>query len=300
MKSVLKPSAQQQLQKLQLLFHEQLPGKMRDIEDAFRSYHAAPDNKQALDHFLRLIHNLAGSAGTFGAQQITQQALLLNKLLRPLLNQTEPAGREILDTLAEHLATTRQIANQWDPKVSSPLLRHEYIKRDGRNNNLIYIVEDDVLLAQQLIDELKACHYEVQHFPNTTSFLSAYKNRTPAVIIMDMVFDEGEYAGADVLQTIKQPETSLPPIIFISARSDMQARLAAQRAGATRYFNKPIDITQLHACVDGLTNRQISDPFRVLIIDDDATLANYYCGVMEIAGVKTQVCNNPIDRKSVV
>ena len=109
MKSAANKSAQQQLQKLQTLFHEQLPAKLTEIEKAFTAYNQAPEDKKALDLLYRLIHNLAGTAGTFGAKQVTQEALLLDKLLKPLLNQPEIASKEILDTLAEHLRARRAV-----------------------------------------------------------------------------------------------------------------------------------------------------------------------------------------------
>jgi len=294
MKSVVNKSAQQQLQKLQILFHEQLPAKLTAIEEAFKTYSASPENKKALDLLYRLIHNLAGSAGTFGAKQVTQEALLMDKLLKPLLAQPEAVNKEILDTLAEHLAITRHIAKQWDPKGSDPLFNRQHIKKDAKDNNLVYLVEDDALLAQQLINHISEAGYEIQHYLNTQTFLTAFKNRPPAIIIMDMVFTEGEYAGADIVKQISKQSLQAPPVIFISIRNDMEARLAAHRAGAARYFTKPIDWSKLHTCIDGLTNHRISEPFRVLVIDDDETLGQYYCEVMQIAGIETHYTSNPM------
>ena len=288
MKPDITQAAQEQLQKLQVLFHEQLPTKLDAIENAFSALTAMPDSGPALETLYRLIHNLAGSAGTFGAKQVTQEALLLDKLLKPLLVQTTPVAEEILDTIAEHLTITRQLINQWDPNSTNPLLGRKYICKEVKDNNLIYIVEDDTLLAQQLIAEFESSNYEVQHFVDTGTFHKAYNHRIPSIIIMDMIFEEGEYAGADILRSIDTNASRLPPVIFISVRKDMEARLAAQRAGATRYFHKPLNINKLHACVDGLTNHYIKEPFRVLVIDDDPTLGNYYCEIMEIAGIKAR------------
>ncbi len=287
-------TARQQLQKLQFLFHEQLPGKLHEIEQAFQVYYAAPTDHEALNHFYCLIHNLAGTAGTFGARQVAAEAMQMNRLLKPLLEQQTPISQQILDILAERVTTTQQLASHWDPHNQNSLFCSEPTPKAERGNNLIYIVEDDELQARQLIAELEGDGYELQHFHDTESFQRAYRDRIPGIILMDMVFEAGEYSGAEVLQSIKQTHTTMPPIIFISIRNDMEARLAAMRAGATRYCSKPLDLKKLHSCINGLTTHHDSDPFRVLIIDDDDTLGNYFCEVMQIAGIHTQYCSEPM------
>jgi diguanylate cyclase (GGDEF)-like protein len=85
------------------------------------------------------------------------------------------------------------------------------------------------------------------------------------------------------------------PVIFVSTRTDFDAYHAAVRAGAVGYFIKPLDIIRLVDCFENYLDRHRSTPYRVLIIDDDQTLAEHYKLVLGTADIRAEVIGNPQD-----
>ncbi|MDH5785730.1 MAG: response regulator, partial [Chromatiales bacterium] len=132
------------------------------------------------------------------------------------------------------------------------------------------------------------------HFTTTDAFYQACQRLLPSVIIMDMVFAESSTTGADVINQVCAQINDCPATIFISQYNDMEARLAALRAGARRYLHKPVDPEHLLACTDHLTGRRDPHPYRILIIDDDDTLAQYHSEILESHGIETRIITNPM------
>jgi len=82
---------------------------------------------------------------------------------------------------------------------------------------------------------------------------------------------------------------STMPMLAISSRNDMSTRLQAVRAGSDAYFLKPVEARQVVDTLDQRTHRLPSELYRILIIDDDDRLANYYAGALRHAGMSTWV-----------
>src|SRR5262249_51868932 len=84
-------------------------------------------------------------------------------------------------------------------------------------------------------------------------------------------------------------------IAFFSSRTDLAARLEAVRAGGDAFFSKPVDVGTLVERLDLLTGRGPSEPYRILILDDDRDLARLYAEVLTAAGMQAMTLANPLD-----
>jgi diguanylate cyclase (GGDEF)-like protein len=77
--------------------------------------------------------------------------------------------------------------------------------------------------------------------------------------------------------------------MFISDQDDQATRLKAIRAGGTAFFSKPLDTVSLIDHLDELTSTDTADPYRVLVVEDQPPIANYYKMVLNMAGMDAQV-----------
>jgi hypothetical protein len=137
----------------------------------------------------------------------------------------------------------------------------------------------------------------VQVFTNPADFRSSCAtedNERPAAVLMDMVFPEGDNAGAVMLAELRAQHTRCPPVIFISVRDDLPSRLAAFRAGASRYLVKPLQTEHLIDLLDSLTDRQPVQPYRVLMVDDDPLLLEMQAEVLRAAGMEVVTLTQPL------
>ena len=68
-------------------FTQQLPVRMQDAQNRLQDCLAAPADDEPLRKLHRVLHKLAGSAGTFGHAQLGDDARIIEDLLDALLLQ---------------------------------------------------------------------------------------------------------------------------------------------------------------------------------------------------------------------
>ncbi|MDH5656431.1 MAG: response regulator, partial [Spirochaetia bacterium] len=290
-----------QLASLQELFRKQLPEKIAMLESPWKAYLDNNLNQlEMLKSLHRSAHTLAGSGGTFGAYDISKKARELEILLKSYLDQTPAETEHSLNKESQNEIQTliqnlKQTALSWKPSDVPNIFSGEIKSQEIRDNDLIYIVEDDELLAKEITSHLKAEDYKIKTFSNLADFEESCLQENPAAILMDMVFSEGETAGANIIQKLQKLKKDTIPVIFMSVRSDIEARLAAAKAGAVRYFTKPIDFEKLILTLDGFTAHTPKEPYRILLIDDDENLLSFYKMVLEKAKMKVRAVQNPME-----
>ncbi len=283
-------------------FHQQLPDKIDEIDKLWNKIiENKASNKELVDLHL-LIHSLAGSGGTFGATAISHLARDIEQIIKPLINQTEQTlSSTIQRQISRLLSDLKMVAITWQPSnipnIEPAKLQNDIdIEKINKLNEkrLIYITEDDELLAIDLATKLEHVDYKVQCFSEINDFENACEKEMPSAIIMDLMFKEGEIAGAEVISRLKKEFDVSPPVIFISVRNDIEARLAATRAGAIRYFCKPLDIEKLVQTLDGLTKQITIDPYKVMIVDDEPTSLTYATTILTNAGIEVKALSLPM------
>jgi diguanylate cyclase (GGDEF)-like protein len=66
------------------------------------------------------------------------------------------------------------------------------------------------------------------------------------------------------------------------------------RAGGVAFLQKPVNLVSLIDKLDELNIQYESDPYRVLIVEDQATVASYYQMVLKMSGMATDVVLDPM------
>lgn len=160
--------------------------------------------------------------------------------------------------------------------------------------NEVYLVEDDPDQALYLQQALGHSGYDVRVFSCPEQFLHAiHEGAEPSAIVLDMVLPEGCDAGARLLTRVRDQLQGCPPVVFISVRDDFDARLKACRAGASRYMLKPVDPEVLADVLSALTGSRPSEPYRVLMVDDDPLLLEAQSLMLKAVGMSVEALTDP-------
>ena len=242
-------------------------------------------------------HTLSGSVPSFGFSEVGEAARSAEILVRNLLDGADPQDSDAwerieagLDALLAASITTRceELARRrFEESVPDiPLIRTE--------PKLVFIVDDDVCLLQNLAVQIGCFGYEVRAFSKLADLEASVAKSQPSAIIMDLMFPEGKVAGADAIAVLQRNAMRHIPVIFISQRDDFTARLTSVRAGGDAYLTKPIHICSLLEKLDQLTGDREADPYRILIMDDDPELSRFYALTLEQYGMLTRVVNDPL------
>lgn len=281
-------NAFKQLQLLRQAFFDLLPARIVKIEAGWHDVAGGAWNIAAAKELHLLLHNLTGSAGTFGLPDVSQLARTADLELEALLTAHGDPTHGQLEAMTMAIAELRQAAAIEQPKPLSPLM-----SATASLKKLVYLIDDDNDFTQDMVRSLGYFSYEVRTFGRPEALRTALQREMPAVILIDIMFPD-DAAGIAAVQELRHSHPGLPPLVFISAREDFEARLGAVRAGCSAYFTKPIDIGAMVDCLDRLTRVQPREPHRVLIVDDSPQEAAAYALALHGAGIETNVVADPM------
>ncbi len=282
----------QEIEALRAEFSDLLSSRLQVIEQLWRGLTCEEWDEEKVRQLKRAVHTLSGSASTFGFPALGQIALSLEGQLQPWC-ETEagiPAGEELQD-LAALIDELRGSASLPRTTLRDSALT---LGCDLRQGCLVYLVEDDATLASELQQQLGSFGYEVEVFGRCHRVVEAVAERRPDALIVDIVLTEGDEAGIDLVRQLRRQFDLQVPMLFITARTDVQARLAAVRCGCDAYLAKPLDVIALVDRLNQLMRPKGAESYRILIVDDDVTLSRYYAQVLEQAGMKVSVLNEPL------
>ncbi len=284
----LSPALQEQLRLLSAGYAEKLPGKLAQIlalwrvvrDDEARSW--PPDT---LANLHRLVHSLAGSGATFGFADVSRHARRAEIVLKPLsLGGSAPNAVQKRDIEGALLDLERVIAQ--------PLSSRPELELPARGKRELVLLTDHPEGVKSWVPALEAFGYSLRVCASAQSFRLALQLPVVALVVdcqsapLAMKVD-GEPLSALLAGT---GAGTAFPLVWMG-----RTRLQAVRLGGSAFLSHPVDIDSLVGKLDGLTNSQSPEPFRVLIVDDEPSLTRLFSLILRQAGMETREVNDPLD-----
>lgn len=118
----------------------------------------------------------------------------------------------------------------------------------------ILLAEDDILLGEGLQEALSLQGYVVEWFRDGASVLRALEASPFDLLLLDLGLPRLD--GMEVLTQLRKQHLTLP-VLVLTARDTLTARVAGLDAGADDYLLKPFDLDELSARIRALTRRAI-------------------------------------------
>ncbi|CAN0573526.1 unnamed protein product [Ectocarpus sp. 12 AP-2014] len=249
----------------------------------------APPNLAILDRTLTQLseetHKLAGSSGTLGLADLSAAARQLLSLAEHW--HAHPLGaRAKKDLMVTLVSTMRDCSRRPAPDVAKPI-------RQG--TRMIHIVEDNELVAHEILTWLTEAGFDAQVFLSSSVYLDTFESLpTPDMVLMDVAFGKNRVAGPDTIRQLRDRLGQLPAVVFFSIHDNTPARLAALRAGASRYLVKPVSKTQLIDVACEFAQRRKGPKYRVLMVDDDQIVLETAKLHLEHVGLDVHISDEPM------
>ena len=117
----------------------------------------------------------------------------------------------------------------------------------------ILVVEDEQILADSIVELLKANSYEAEAAYDGVEGLEKARLSIYDLIVLDVMLPK--INGFDVAATLRR-EHNGTPILMLTAKSDLDDRVRGLDSGADYYLTKPFESRELIACIHALTRRQ--------------------------------------------
>jgi DNA-binding NarL/FixJ family response regulator len=116
-------------------------------------------------------------------------------------------------------------------------------------NNRLLLIDDDPNLVVLVKDYLELRGYVVEAAKNGRDALRLLEKGLPNLIICDVMMPEMD-GYTFVKQVRENPQTSWLPILFLSAKGQMQDRVTGLSKGADVYMVKPFEPDELVAQIE--------------------------------------------------
>jgi len=285
----------QKLQELRKRYIAGLPDRMGELRDSWnRLQHVSWDPK-ALAFMSQCAHKLTGSGATFQFPDITDTARILEQQLQALLEKADASAAErqqIDDSLKALEGAITQATSTSSEAVPVTAVPREFMEQNRQHR--IAIIEDDASQAEHLKNWLEQQGYSAETFEDPDAYGQRIESQHHHLVLLDISFPKGALEGIAWLERMKSRIGAHIPVIMMSARSDMVARMRALRAGADLYLTKPIDMGILEKRIHQLLESPEATRPRVLWVDDDTDLLAYYKTMLTNAGYEAETLSQPV------
>lgn len=119
----------------------------------------------------------------------------------------------------------------------------------GGDRQKLLLIDDDPNLVLLVKDYLEYRGYEVMTAENGYDALQVLATETPHMVICDVMMPEMD--GYTFVKHIRSdPQTSLLPVLFLSAKGQSQDRIRGLNTGADVYMVKPFEPEELVAQIE--------------------------------------------------
>jgi diguanylate cyclase (GGDEF)-like protein len=285
---------QAQMQALRESYAAQLPDKIRQIDELWSGLQSQWDN-EAFRTLHRQVHGLTGSGATFGFSMLSEAARTLEILLKELIAEGEaPLSSDRRDEVTLYLNALKESSLKSDQQKPASNATVPTTSRCDTANRVIFLVDDDVQFAESLSLQIGYFGYAIRVFSTLAEAYRTIIQSPPAMLLLDIDFPEDSDGGFTLLEQLDRELGFVLPAFFISAHDGLEYRLKAVRAGGRAYFTKPLDVARLIDRLEEQIACRREEPYRVLIVDDSASLAGYYATILKGADMTTETVSDPL------
>jgi diguanylate cyclase (GGDEF)-like protein len=269
-------------------YKNKLPNKIDEISNIWKKLTEKSDS-ELLSLFHNKVHSLHGTADTFGFMELGKTAVLLENVAKSLVENPELIPKistnvdQLLNALKELV-----VREERNPQIIQKI-------EVATNQALMIYLLDDMNWENNLASQMTTFGYQVQRFDDVELLVEQLNKQYPAVLIININLVNDQLQNMLIAKNEKSD--SIVPIIFLSTSGEFSLRLKAARLGGEAYLIKPFLIDDLISRIDFFLKSE-TEPYRILIIDDEIDVASYNAAILEQANMKTCIItkSNEVDR----
>ena len=267
-------------------FLRQLPKRIAAIEDIWsRLSNGAWDSAQ-LDALYERVREISESSKAYGLFQLNESVFSLEVYLSSFVGaDMSPGDAQIkaISGLVRALRTAANGAAALEPTVPAPA-----------GALTLFALGDSAGLIGELAEALRTLDCDVHHFADAEKLVAQLADAPPKAIIADTAkLSELAPLSAELVRLRSHLSLHIP-LIFVSSSTALQLRVDAIRAGGDGYFVAPLDAKSVALQVRDMATVDQQAPFRVLVVEDDPTQADFAGSILGKAGIEVLQVTEPV------
>ncbi len=158
----------------------------------------------------------------------------------------------------------------------------------------VYLLGHDDPLLNELTMRLESRGCAITLIEDADSLIEVLGALPPQLVVIGANHAAALDRIGPALRAARSSASHKVGMLALLADSDVTLRLRALRAGADRCLALPVAAEDVLARALDLLTTQEEEPYRILIVEDDASQALFAESILRKAGMVTQVLNEPI------
>lgn len=297
----------EKLKALRRKFLDRARNDIRELSAYAEQTRSGTLSAEGLIRCYQSLHRLAGSAGTFGLPELGQEARSLEKKLK---SQAEKLGAasvmpqqsiEIADDFADGIDALAELVevnaekSAVVPETTVSTEQHRINGSHGMQVRILLVDTDRDGSVGSLSSELArygfVCQCVDEQDEKALQVAVFASNGAVSILCRDT-------ALTSIIPRVKSWRGTGPghrlPVVAVGNDDSFDNNYRVAKAGASAYFARPIDVPELAERIESLAmERSAGVNGRVLIVEDDAELAEHYCLVLRAAGIEARSLTEP-------
>jgi diguanylate cyclase (GGDEF)-like protein len=165
---------------------------------------------------------------------------------------------------------------------------------NGRSARKVYHLTDGSPLACEIDQKLELSGYELSLLDHADEVVEMIGTFPPHLVVVDAHFlGELDRLG-DALKSARSRASHRVAMLALSDHGDLDVRLRAMRAGADAFIPLPTQTSDIMARIAELTESDQTDPYRIMIVEDDRSQAIFAESILRKAGMQTMMVTDPL------
>jgi len=291
------------LKRLKQAYAAELPTLLKRLQGFFgKVVDSGAKDREALSEVFRLAHSLTGSGPSFGFHRLGEMAQELEILTDQVLNQSESWDQKVSSKAAALLREIRDAALQPEPEEPVRVTRKSVSKAEHvKGKQPIAWIGPAPETSQQMREWLALFDLATNYYPTPQAFLKTERPDQAKAVIVDLSLSESSLkAMLDDLQSLSMALKQVPIIYLLPEKLDLSQQLLAYENGANACFSRPFNFLEMVTELDKVIVSEGEGPFRLLIVEDDAVLAEHIATIMRKAGLEVAVLSDPLGIEEVL
>ncbi|WP_052761122.1 response regulator [Sedimenticola thiotaurini] len=272
------PEQQQKEQELKAAFIQHLPERIHSVDSDWIELSQDTWDPVQLKKLHQKVQSLTGTSGRFGLARLSENSYSLEVTLGGFM-------------AADSVPTPKQ-----KQAVSALITAIKHESELVRNNSgmqkpasrLIYLLLSSDKLAPGLVGMLEEQGCTVLSFLQPDDVEGEIQRRLPDVLIIDDSFLVRISMLNRELAIQQEYHKKQVGIICISQTRDLEQRLLALRSGVDGYYVTPVNTQDLAARIMEMASPK-DDRYRILVVEDDQSQADFAASILRKSGMKTAV-----------
>lgn len=280
------------IEELSQNYRARLPQQFGQIDELFQKL-LVRWSAYGSHELISRLHVMKGSSGTFGFPELSDAAEQLLQILRHDVHDAQGLARSAPTLIQAMQHLQHAISQSQLPHDKTPALVTSVKPAPLPVVERLLLLEDSESHGFILQTNLSEFGFVVDWVKNLAQANHYLSQQIPVIAIVDLNLPD---ANRDqVFEFVARLHRHRSKAIIMTCENSFEVRMQAVRNLAAAFFTKPPKINELVAKIRNLLDIENERPYRVLMVDDQAAVLNYYKALLEQDAFEFRGVTNPSD-----